>query len=512
MNAPNQNAASAKAHLRVRYPQLFDWVSMAVYVLLVFSWAVHIYPMGRDYAEQQLPFGLAPVWTGLQNVLGGAFWQYHAVNIFLMYGCMLAIFYLMKITHNGPWWLGTLAAVLFMANPVHTESVTNLCGMVDLLPCFLALLALDGYCLTARSGNPMWLVLAGPLFALAAAAAPENIGLIIVFALFEAIIASDRAPKRILRFVSMVPIALGAAWLHREFLFSHGWDVGSMFGTLYFLVYPIGFLPGTVKTLVTHPWLGWIAAGTVAAVVFAVYRKARCPVLLFALLAIPAVRVFGGGRPIDPVHLIGGGQLLLANALFVVGLTALFHRIMDHPRWRRITITGTSLLCLLFMVMQVHAIMQWRFAGGLLKDFHGQIRLATGQDGQRESSEILLVSPDIQYLAGAPVCLSASLVSGARAIPFTPDVPRFPGGVIAAPQVNLFERKGVRMQSTVENSTLTIRVEGAEPVDIVPLDAPPELVVEVLEGKGFRIEAPLDTLGRHVLVIPGQYPWTVPDS
>ena len=76
----------------------------------------------------------------------------------------------------------------------------------------------------------------------------------------------------------------------------------------------------------------------------------------------------------------------------------------------------------------------------------------------------------------------------------------------------MFERKGVRMQSTVENSILTIRVEGAEPVDIVPLDAPPELVVEVLEGKGFRIEAPLDTLGRHVLVIPGQYPWTAPDS
>ncbi|HQE84224.1 MAG TPA: hypothetical protein PLM14_14575 [Candidatus Hydrogenedentes bacterium] len=512
MKAPGQHTESAKAHLRVRYPQLFDWVSMAFYVLLVFSWTLNIYPMGRDYVEQDLPAGLAPVWAGLQNALGDTFWVYHAGNILLLYGCMIAIFYLMKLAYNGPWWLGTLAAVLFMANPVHTESVTNLCGMVDLLPCFLALLALDAYCLLARSGNALWLVLTVPLFGLAAIAGPENIGLVIVFALFESLLSSDRAPKRLLRVLPMAPVVLAAAWLHRETLFAHGGSAAAMFGPLYFIFYPIGFLPATVKCLHESPWLGWVAAATVVTVLVLLYRKARRPVLLFAMLSILAVRVFGGGREIDPVHLIGGGQLLLANALFAVGLTSLFHRIMDHPKWRRITISGTSLLCAFFMIMQAHAIMQWRIAGGMLKEFHAQIRQAAGQAGARAPGESLLVSPDIQYLDGTPLCLSTSLVFGERNIPYRPELPVFSGGIIAVPRINIFGRKGVRLKSMVEEGTVAVLVEGAQPVDIVPLDAPPELSVHEHAGRGFRLETPFTGGGPHLLVIPGEYPWPSSDS
>ncbi|MFO7975502.1 MAG: hypothetical protein R6V12_12800 [Candidatus Hydrogenedentota bacterium] len=507
MNVPSQHMNAGKPHLRVRYPQLFDWVSMALYVVLVFGWVVNAYPMGRDYVEQDLPATIAPVWVGLQDIFGEAFWPYHAINILLVYGCMIAIFYLMKLTHQGPWWLGTLAAVLFMANPVHTESVANLRGMADLLPCFLALTALCAYCILARSGNLLWLLLALPLFAVAAFAAPEDLALLGVFGLFEAILASDKARKRLVRLLPMALVTAGVGWAHGDRLFAHGGNLAEMLGPLYFIFYPIGFLPSTVHHLHENPWLGWVGGAAVVAVLLLIYRKARRPVILFALLSIPVVRLFGGGRAIDPVHLVGGGQLLLASAFFAIALTGLFHRIMDHPKWRRIVINGTYLLCLLLMIIQVHALVQWRAAGNMLRDFHGQIRQVIEQKEVDKTDEALLIAPNIQYVNGAPLCMSESLVFGNRAVPFRPELPSFSGEIIATPYLNLFDRKGVRIQTTVEEGTVTAVVEGAKPVEIVPLDAMQALSVDMQADERFRLRAPFEKKADHLLVIPGKYPW-----
>jgi hypothetical protein len=512
MDIPAQDNDKAKAHLRVRYPQLFDWVSMALYVLLVYGWIVNVYPMGRDYVEQEVPGVLAPLWLGLQGVSGGAFWPYHVVNIVLMYGCMIAVFYLMKLVYNGPWWIGTLAAVLFMANPVHTESVANLCGMLDLLPCFLALVALNAYCLAERSKNSLWLVFAVPLFIFAAFTATANLGLLIVLALFELILSSDDIRRRLIRLVPMALVAAVAGWLHGGDVVAHGGDVARMFGPLYFLFYPIGVLPSTAQLLHEHFWLGWIGAAAVVAVFILIYRKARRAAILFGLLSVPALRLFGGGRDIDPVHLVGGGELLLCGAMFAIAVTVVFHRIMDHPKWRRIVVNGTYLLCVLLIVVQVHALLQWRAAGNMLRDFHSQIAQAIGGHEVQNTSESLLVSPNIQYLDGAPLCMSESLVFEARTIPYRPPLPLFAGDIIGTPYVNVFERKGVRMQTSLEEDTITLLVEGAEAAAIVPLDAPPGLSVDAQGDGRVRIQVPLERTSPHLLVIPGEYPWLSSDS
>ena len=59
---PDETPAPVRLHPRARYPQLFDWVSMAVYVLLVFSWALGVYPMGREYAAQDLRDPFSDAW------------------------------------------------------------------------------------------------------------------------------------------------------------------------------------------------------------------------------------------------------------------------------------------------------------------------------------------------------------------------------------------------------------------------------------------------------------------
>ncbi|MGI6460603.1 MAG: hypothetical protein ACOX5J_11005 [Candidatus Hydrogenedentales bacterium] len=500
-------AVPARMHLRVRYPQLFDWVSMAIYVLLVYSWALGIYPLGRDYAAPELPAALAPVWQAVQAAFGSSFWSYQLFNAIVLYGCMIATFYLMRLGHQGPWWLGTLAAVLFMANPVHTESVANLCGMIDLLPCFLALVALAVYMRTVRSGQFRWLLLAVPLTVLAMLAAPENAGLALVCALFEAVCASDPVRKRIMRLAPVLLAVLGASLPHGKAMFAHGGNVAAMFGPLHLILYPIGFLPITARYIQEIPLLGWCMAVPVVALIALIYWRARRPMILFGLLAMPAVRVFGGGRPFEPVHLIGGGQLLLANAFFAIALTALFHRIMDHPKWRRLTVSGTSLLCLIFMVVQVHALVQWRSAGNLLRDFHAQLRMMNGEASGPVSGEALLISPDIHYVEGAPLCLSSSLMIGDQNVPYRPDLPTFSGGVFAAPKINIFRRKGVHVKSNIEDDRVVAVVEGATHFDAVPLENCWKWNVEQGSVGPLKIWAELPEAGPHLLVFPGQFPW-----
>jgi hypothetical protein len=423
---------------------------------------------------------------------------------------MIAIFYLMRLGHQGPWWLGTLAAVLFMANPVHTESVANLCGMIDLLPCFLALTALAVYMLTVRSGSFRWLLLAVPLTVLATLAAPENAGLALVCALFETVCASDSARKRIMRLAPVLLAVLGASLTHGKAMFAHDGNVAAMFGPLHLILYPIGFLPITARYIQEIPVLGWLMAVPVVTLIALIYWKARRPMILFGLLAMPAVRIFGGGRPFEPVHLIGGGQLLLANAFFAIALTALFHRIMDHPKWRRLTVSGTSLLCLIFMVVQMHALVQWRSAGNLLRDFHTQLRMMKNETLEPVFEEALLISPDIHYVEGAPVCLSASLMIGDQNVPYRPDVPTFSGGVFGGPKINIFRRKGVYVQSSIEDDRVIAVVEGATHFDVVPLEDCWKWNVE-RGGRDPIIWAELPEGNPHLLVFPGQFPWPSPE-
>jgi hypothetical protein len=107
-------------------------------------------------------------------------------------------------------------------------------------------------------------------------------------------------------------------------------------------------------------------------------------------------------RSVDLVTLIGGGQLLLASALFTIALVALFLRIMDHPKWRISMIGITTTLVIILFAMQFISVRRWHEAGQRVAVFQAQAQEAA-------VDAPIGVLPDYRDYYGAPMNLSDSI-------------------------------------------------------------------------------------------------------
>ena len=390
-----------------------DAAAMLIYLLIVYVWSLSLHPLGRDYAALADPGSLPPIASHLFaweiRAFGGSPYGYHVVNLALLYGCMLALYRFVRLAIPGPFWLGTLAAALFMANPVHSEAVLNLSGVGDLIPAFLALLALAMYA-EHRAHPRLW---TGPaavtVFAVAVLPFGQNVMLLAAPVLYVWLKSREPAGAQCASAAAcalcatlLVPLAAITALamaFHSDLLTPANLDPARMFAPLYLIFYPSGLLPETAYTLHRNPWLGWIAAVAVLIIVALIYRKARRPAILFGLASMAGVRLYQGGF-IDPVHMIGGGALLVPNALFNVALVGLFNRIAEHPKWRRPVIMTTTLLAVIFFAMQIAFIMHWREASLVVRK---------GQAAAALSAAPVGLIPDYRAYRGAPVGLSESI-------------------------------------------------------------------------------------------------------
>lgn len=446
--------------LRRKYGRKYDVVAMAVYTLFVYSSGLFVYPLGRDYdvlaaPADTLPFLVREMFIFEANTFGAGPAGYHVVNIALLYGCMLCLCSLVHKTVQGPHWLGTLAAVLFMANPVHAESVLNLSGVADLVPCLFALAALLAYASLVDKPRYWKWVAAPALFALAVLPYQGNVFLIAVLVLYEFLMAA-RENRRLVRLIPFAVISLvGGFYFHRAPLAAADFIPARAVSPLYFLIYPIGFLPETARNFHESPWLGWVAGAMVLAILYLIHRKAQRPVMVFGILSAVAVRMFQDGRSIDPVHLVGGGQLLLANALFNIALVALFFRIMDHPKWRTTVVLGTTLLCAVFFVLQIRANLAWHHAGRQVELFQ---RRAQDLAGARANGPLGIL-PDYQYYRGAPLCLSKAIAHDtvfSKAVPAIPLLPL---------HYDIEKRMRVAIHDWSDKGG-TLIVDGKRPIDV----------------------------------------------
>ncbi|MCC6487708.1 MAG: hypothetical protein IT364_09425 [Candidatus Hydrogenedentes bacterium] len=394
--------------LRLRYSDAYDAISMLVYLLAVYTWGLFTYPMGRDFEV------LANAAEGYPVLAGAAFrielalfgtWLpgYHLANMLLLYACMLCIYHFTNLTLRGLWWFGTLAACMFMANPVHTEAILNICGALDILPCLCGLLALTAYAWLVKDSKSWKLLVFLILLALAMVAFPENAYLWLVLAFYE-VLAVPTGKHSMSRLGLILLAGVASTIANWPVLYNGPYRLTDMFVPLYFLFYPLGFLPETAANFRAHPWLGWLAAAAVAFLLFLIYRKARRPVVLFALLSMLVLRLAPGNRPVDPVSLVGGGQLLLPNALFVLGLVGLFFRIMQHPKWRVSMIGITTSIVIVMFAMQWTSVRRWHEAGQIVRAFQTQ-----AQELHAKTGEVVGVLPDYQTYHGAPLRLSASV-------------------------------------------------------------------------------------------------------
>ena len=400
-----ESAAAPKVKDRFR----IDAVAMFLYLSVCHAWALTLHPLGKDFsilagADSELPTSMRRLvalqvgWFG-DNPLG-----YHVLSFALLYACMLAVYAWVKQMHpDGPFWLGTLAATMFMANPVHADGVLHLTSAATLAPALAALVTLYLYG-TAIDGGRTKIVLAIIAFALTSWSFPETRGLTLLIPMYEFFVLRPRWQDSVPRAAVFVLLGFVIWAVQGGHLPALAVPLAQSISPLYFIFYPIGFLPETAHQFHAHAWLGWIAVASVAGVVLLIVRAARRPIILFGLLGMLAYRIAGNANHVDPVHLVGGGELLVETALFCAGLTALFKRMMEHPKWKRLIITSTSLLCVLYFALMIETVSAWRHAGAAVEAFQAEAQAVSS----RGNATLLLV-PDYLYYRGAPMALSEAI-------------------------------------------------------------------------------------------------------
>ena len=393
--------------LRVNYKNAYDAAAMFVYLISLYGWGLWIYPLGRDYEHlansgADMPFLARQLFSFEVKTFGANPVGYHAVNIGLMYACMILIYHFVNKSAKGLWWFGTLAASLFMANPVHSETMHNLSGVADLVPCLAGLIALTVYAWNTEKPGKFRQAMALVSACLTAGLYRDNAALGLVLVAYELLVVRKES-RSVARGIVIGALAIVAAIIGGQFSHLGEFDLRQMFAPLYLIFYPIGFLPKTIESMHERMWLVGLSIAALLLVIALIHRKARRPEFIFAIVSMLLLRIVPSPREVDLVHMIGGGQLLLPNVLFMLGFIIIVFRIMDHPRWRVPMITITTTLVIVFFVMQWRSLKTWSDAGKYVRDFQTQAREMS------QSGEALGVLPNFQNYKGAPLALSESI-------------------------------------------------------------------------------------------------------
>lgn len=383
---------------------------MLVYCAVVYAWMPQLYPLGRDYAAmsslESLPWLARTLFAWELHRFGTWSYGYFLVNMLLLYACMVTVFFCTRLVVRGLWWLGSLAAVLMMANPLKSEAVLHLSGVQDLLPAWLALLALLFHALHLR--HRRWWIFPGALVVFALAVLPfrANQALFLVIACMECVMVEKgnrlQIPVRLIPFFLLSLVAMGAQGIV--------WRTGLLTTPasilpLWLVFYPIGLLPETAAWFYQFPILAALAGLAIVFLIFGIHRLSRNAAMFGLALGACAWCAWQSMQSVDLVQMNGGGAMIVPMALLTMAFAALCGQIQRLPKWRRPIVFLTTLLCAVFFVLQARSNLAWVHAGGQVRAFQEQIAEAAA----RHPGETFGVAPDYQYHLGAPVRLSESV-------------------------------------------------------------------------------------------------------
>ncbi len=376
------------------------FVADAVYLLMVYAFFITLPPLGRDYAALARPDSVL-FFGKLVAFFGGHAWAYLLVNLVLLYGCMMLILILSRHLTNGPWWLGSVAAVMFMANPVKTEAVLNISGIRELWPAFMALLTLLVYIKCRQSNRKIarWLPLA--VYVVAIVTGPTNIMLFAVIVVLEYTLFKQRSRC----WIPIACVGVIALFMGGQAFMPDAFHPAKMFAPLFYVAYPIGMLPDTVAFFQQWPIVGYVLGALAAVAGIWLIRKVNNPAFTFGILGAVAFRLCQGSFTVDPITLAGGGQLMLPAAFATIAVAGFFAALLKEPHWRKSVVRFTTLLCIATMCCQVWVNLHWRRAGQEVRQFQADAVTTT----QATPGEPVALVPNIQYYRTAPMMLYESV-------------------------------------------------------------------------------------------------------
>lgn len=322
-----------------------------IYLWLVHAWGLWVPPLAVDHAIMDALKTVPALSRGCLSLMldtfGTSYASYRVANITLLYGCMIGVFFLTKAIVKGPWWLGSLGAVLLMANPLKTDATLAITGSTELLPAFLVIcgILLAVWPFGPSKGAAEF----GGAFLLALAMRDSPDYILAPFAVV--CLQGSSVGFRPISTIFWLLMGTAVVFLH----------VGAMrlaptdaLLSLFMIVYPIGLLPSTAAALTASPWLATAAAALVVGTWIALWRVTRHPAVFWCGLAAILLRI--SMPPIDLVTMQGGETMLLPIALIAIGFAAVCHSILKHPAWPRHVVFLTTVLCLIFFGLQIRAI------------------------------------------------------------------------------------------------------------------------------------------------------------
>ncbi|MFA7691674.1 MAG: hypothetical protein GX117_13555 [Candidatus Hydrogenedentes bacterium] len=409
LTAANQNTSQQEHQLKRRTGK--PWmllITNAFYLLLVFGWTVGNKPTGKDFAALTRPDLLGAVTGRLFSAMIAAFsthcWLYYLTNLLLLYLCMVLILILCRVLGRGPWWLGSVAAVLFMAHPLKTEAVLTLSGIQFLLPtvCALLLLLLYTRCRDSASTLVRWLP---PVAYLALILSfPDMIPLFLVLIILDFCFYRKREHAKPVLWAIFI-IGISAFLISGQWAVQGAWLPDKIVLSLFLIVYPIGMLPDTIAFFANHLLITTLCFILFLYLMTRLLRNIKDPLVTFGVLATFAFHLLQGGEAVDPVHLSGSGRMVMLLALFALSLGSMFHVFMRSERWRSTVVRNSTLLCVAAMLSQGWVNWHWRQAGLDVQSFQETAQ----QTVEQHPGQWIGLLPNISYVGTVPLMYSQAI-------------------------------------------------------------------------------------------------------
>lgn len=384
-------------------------IADAFYLLLVYGWFFRTRPTGLSFQQLATSESMDTLPRVFFHLLVDHFgnWSpgYILVNLFLLYASMVLVLILTRLLTREPWWLGSVAAVLFISFPAKTAAIFSLGGIQWLLPAFLGLLFLVIYAFYRRSSKSDLAFLPLLTYIVLCLVTPSNISLFAVVAMMEYTCFRDKSASSSKQPFVIAGVGVTFLFVSGQVFFPEALSFKGMFAPLLLFINPIGFLPQSLSFFSHYPFFGYGLGILLFVGVCLLLRRCNEGAVRFGFLGIFACRLGQGHGSIDLTTMENGGTLLIPAALLSVAVGAAFLHLATLPTWRPAVLRISTLLCFAALICQGWVNLQWHRGGQNVELFRQQA-YALAEESPRET---LALFPDIRYVGFVPWMLSDSI-------------------------------------------------------------------------------------------------------
>jgi len=326
-----------------------------VYVSVVFLWVIFLPVSASDYLWFHNTFFNQPIYGSdsfiLSAILSYSSIAFRLLNFFLLYVLMLILFFTTRFISGGPWWLGSLAAVLFMAHPLTQPQVIQLNGYETLFPIVMnaILLLLFAYSVHTQTSQFIFIWLLS-LIALLTVPLSAPFILIIGFGLLLNRNVQGPIPKQHI-WIGLLTILPALYFLKvNQSNYTFSFD---FIPQLSLLIYPIGWLPTTVDIYHSNGILPILYGLISIFVLLLISWKVKQKYLLLLSWGILFLCLFSHKNSVNLTQPLQNPSALFPLMLFCITVSGICGIIQKQPRWKTSIVKVTTLLCIIMMGGQI---------------------------------------------------------------------------------------------------------------------------------------------------------------